>query len=497
MQFGAQECVRHWGKFRRRAPAIYTEQEAISYGDLDRRVNLVCQSLQSLGVTGNRVGILAGSKVACLLSFLAANRSGNSAVTLHLGLEAKTLCECINDTAPSVFVVDADGRAELERGVPAVQRIIDLESVLGQSREETVETIAENEPSEECCVLFSSGTTDRSKGIERDHYSMVTESIGWCLELGLTSKSTFYVGRPMYYTGGLVLALATLTAGGALSVKDSLDDNDFEEAWEAWQRLAAVADLEWAFFIPDQLRFFLRKIRVDGPKEPLAKRVLTMGAPITGNEKIAVSNAFGCDVIESWGNSESLGTITDAEDLATRPKSIGRPFVTDELHIVSEEGKELPPFELGRIAGGVEAGFTKYSNREDATNATKVGERIISDDIGYTDGEGYFYVIGRTSDLLRIDGKLLTVPAIAEVVREVLGETTFGVVVLSSDDEEPRLGLLTEGETIDAAEQARKIVQARFKVDIHWLHLQVRSLPRLPTGKLDRVRAAGMFVGLG
>ena len=60
---------------------------------------------------------------------------------------------------------------------------------------------------------------------------MVTELTGWCLELGLRRKSTFYIGRPVFYTGGLVLALSTMMAGGTVIVDDYGKNDDNDEVW--------------------------------------------------------------------------------------------------------------------------------------------------------------------------------------------------------------------------------------------------------------------------
>src|SRR5207248_99335 len=81
-------------------------------------------------------------------------------------------------------------------------------------------------PNDEWGIVFSSGTTGPSKAIERNHYSMVTEHLGWCLELQLRRRTPFYIGRPVFYTGGLVLALSTLTVCGCVIVDDFADNED-------------------------------------------------------------------------------------------------------------------------------------------------------------------------------------------------------------------------------------------------------------------------------
>ena len=234
---------------------------------------------------------------------------------------------------------------------------------------------------------------------------MVTEFLGWIMELGLNRGTTFFIARPIYYTGGLVLAGATLLVGGTIVIDDLQDDNSSEQAWGSPSLTRSRATRSTGpFFIPDQLRAFIKTKRNPSlPRRP--KNVLVMGGFISGEEKLATSRLLCCNVIESWGNSESLGTITEASDLNTRPKSSGRPFVCDDLFIVDKKFRPLPPGVHGRIAGGIEAGFVRYSNRPEATDEARREDLIISDDYGYQDEEGYFYILGRLSDNIVRNGK--------------------------------------------------------------------------------------------
>ena len=205
-------------------------------------------------------------------------------------------------------------------------------------------------PNSEWGVVFSSGSTGTPKGVERDHSSMVTETIHWCLELPLTRHSLFYIGRPLFYTGGLVLLLATLFAGSDRYCKRLLQRQRRRRSMADYQAVLLEHDVEWAFFVPAQLRAFTAVT----PATPRHSRtILVMGAPISGDEKLAARRILGSQIVESWGNSESLGTITEPEDLDVRPNSIGRPFLTDELSVVDPDNLPAPcaTGQMGRIAG--------------------------------------------------------------------------------------------------------------------------------------------------
>ena len=76
---------------------------------------------------------------------------------------------------------------------------------------------------------------------------MVAESLGWVIELGLTRNSKFYIGRPIFYTGGLVLTLATLTVGGTVVFNDDCASDDWRDDWDHLVRASETGPLDWAF----------------------------------------------------------------------------------------------------------------------------------------------------------------------------------------------------------------------------------------------------------
>ena len=314
---------------------------------------------------------------------------------------------------------------------------------------------------------------------------MITEIMGWCLELPLTRQSVFYIGRPLFYTGGLVLALASLFVGATLIVNDYHDDSDADEVWSDFEQHLLAHEVDWAFFVPDQLRAFTRLGRA--PKRA-ATTILVMGAPISGDEKRKARDTLGSQIVESWGNSESLGTITEPRDLDLRPDSVGRPFLTDELWVVDETLTPCAPNERGRIAGGETAGFEEYSSRPEATLEVKRKKLIISDDIGYTDECGYFYVTGRDQDILLRGNTLVSLSRVSEKLREQVGivesevcsltseaDSLAAAIVLSADCTEDIDVLLTRVNShLTPSEQLSRIIL-------------VNALPKLASGKVDRL----------
>jgi acyl-CoA synthetase (AMP-forming)/AMP-acid ligase II len=500
MQFGVWEAIAHWARYRGDVPALVEDGIEIPFRELARRARCVAAGLQRTSTIGDRVAVAVAPKSDLLAAIIGALSAGRSAVVLHHGLPESSAIVNFKDAAPAVFIHDGS-RGNYERlfsqaGGKVPLRYDELLRLDPASDDEL--GYRAREADHEWGVIFSSGTTGPSKAIERHHYSIVTELLGWCLELGLSSATKFYVGRPFYYTGGLVLALATLVAGGTVYCSNGNDLGAAAE-WNAYQRACKLEQIDWVFLVPDQIRAFCSLVRhlssEDRSKVGSARKLLVMGAPITGAEKLGARELLRSDIIESWGNSESLGTITDLDSQDLRPKSIGRPFLTDELYIVDENRLPLGPLKVGRIAGSADAGFIAYSNRPEETQRVKKDNLIISDDLGYVDEDGFFYIVGRIQDAVLQNGITVYLPELEGKIRErglfkecsvVALESTNGILIVVAAvleggiPEDPSILKQSVNDAVGGTASIESVVV-------------LETLPKTPTGKIDREALAAIL----
>lgn len=493
MQFGVSESVMHWGKYRPNSIAVYCDKKQYTYKELNDSINEFCQTLYKAKITNNRVGLSIKNKYHLLIALISVLRIGKSNVFLNLGLTKESLKTNIIDTEISDLIYDSGCLEIAQLFDSESSQLINIGNYFENEFEVTREISFDSDslPENEWGILFSSGTTGTPKGISRDHYSMVTEHLGWCLELGLNRNSKFYIGRPLFYTGGLVLALSTLLVGGSLIINNFMNDNDFEEIWEDFLlTINNLVKVEWAFFIPDQLRTFCRLAKTVKNLKT-SENILVMGAPISGKEKITSYNSLHANIIESWGNSESLGTITDPEDLHKRPDSIGRPFLTDELYILDLDNNIIEePNKIGRISGSIEAGFNEYTNRPKDTNNTIINDSIVSEDLGYYDDDGYFYIKSRLQDTIIMNGDTIFLTELENKIMSILDNHNICVSYTSNRNDDIKLYLVIEkkvlGEDFET-EFLTKInsrIEGTYKIDEIFI---TDKLPRLSSGKVDKL----------
>lgn len=472
------DAVEHWARYYPQRPAVIVGDQVCTYQEL-------CNSAQKVGAAilqsscKGRIAVAVRDKRHYLACLVGINRIGRSSIVINSSEPDEALRVHLADTMPALLIGDSQMCYKVQSfRLPNEPICIEMPDNVS-----TADVPKPDSKQAEWGVLFSSGTTGISKAIVYDHLAMTSELLAWCLELGIRRDTWFYIGRPVCYTGGLVVALSTLLVGGTVITPEHTIDSDFKAIWHHYQNCIRNYKLNFAFFVPDQLRLFitLTDNTSGGPT------ILVMGAPITADEKISASKVLMSPVIESWGNTEGLGTITDIDDLVSRPRSIGRPFVTEKLYVMQDHLGECPIGTIGRLAGLDETMFTEYANRKEATQTVKKQNLVFSDDIGYMDSDGYFYIQGRDQESFIVNGKQVFLSEIDRVVRNVAGVsdvctladcrsgiTSFHLIVIPND--------------VNSLVSLEKRIHASIEMPINGI-TYASELPRLSSGKLDRIAA--------
>lgn len=488
LQFELLDCIHFWAKYRGDSVALSAGDRTLTYRQLRAEIEHLSARLEGI-IPGSRIAVLARHKLATTLAVLGGLWRGCSVVVLNPLLPPDLIAHCIDDAAPTGIILAAEDLAHWQDVCALRPSAVALTLVQLDDQRERSSISRETRspaPHSEWAILYSSGSTGAPKGIERDFESMQTEFLGWCLELGLGVKSRFYVARPVFYTGGLVLTMSTLLSGGT-AVLNEVPDADADALVNDIASGSSLKKFDWAFLVPDQVRLLLRSAsspRIAGS----IRSVLVMGAPISGQEKQALAKLLQCFVRESWGNSESLGTITDDDMLHDCPDSIGRPFLDDSMCVVDDDGKECPDGTVGRIAGGEIAGFTRYTARPDDTASAKRNGLIVSEDLGWRDEKGRFFIAGRVQERLILNGRVRFLPLMEADLRAAGLAGSFCLACRDADND-VEVGLLFESGTTAPEDVHRCVEQISDNFRVSRID-EITRLPRTASGKVDRRGAA-------
>ena len=380
------EAIRHWGTYYEDKIAI-SGDEILSYFELNKRVDILSNSISG---SRKKIAILTDKKIPFIIALTSIIRTNNIFVLLNPTLDKEYINKVI--IASDIKIILSDNKFLYLKKIFNNIVYINIQEECISSKTKEVKEVKNSIPQVEdiAGIFFSSGTTGLPKSIVRTNYSIFSEAILWMVELQLNKETTFFITRPLYYTGGFVLFYSTLFFGGELvlfdeiSIKElSLYDND---------------SIDWTFLNPYQIAD-LNNLSIKNKPNYLSKNILTMGAPISAKLKISFTKKYDSNLIESWGNTEGLGTITESGDVSVKADSIGRSFFTDEMIIINENLDEIKCNSEGYFAGYTDNSFLYYEGNNKDTNKSKHNNLIISDDIGYKDTKGYFYYLNREKDI--------------------------------------------------------------------------------------------------
>jgi acyl-coenzyme A synthetase/AMP-(fatty) acid ligase len=349
--------------------------------------------------------------------------------------------------------------------------------------EPTDVNLTSTRPQDDACILFTSGTSDRPKGVMLTFRELLANVEPTADGLGMTADDRIYDFRSFNWCSAQVLsALAPLSRGATLILgRKFTRSRFFQNVAEHGATIAAGN--------PTTINMLLNS---DDPLniEALAslRFVISSSAPLLSEDWRRFEQHFGIPVAQSYGCSE-IGWIATNPGADRRVDTVGKPARYHKLAIVNDRGQRLPLGDTGHVEVG---GFADNDYRyiaDDGTTKVHCRGRLRTGDIGFLDPDGYLHVTGREKDLiirgginispLEIDSVLLQRPEIIEVATVGIPDQTYGEEVVSFVVARP-------GATIDVDDLLRycDAVLPAFKAPKRIVLSD--CLPKTARGKLDR-----------
>jgi long-chain acyl-CoA synthetase len=487
-------------------PAVVLQQsgQVVTFGELEARANRLAHYFREQGLhEGDSVAILMENNEHIHAVMWAARRSGLYYVPINTHLTAAEAAYIVENSNAKAIIGSVAlreicaGLAEhLAGGLPDLLLISgpiaegDLEGwqhypecVAGQP-----DTPIDDEI-EGDLLQYSSGTTGRPKGIKRelphvppeDAPGMMSALVGFWMD----PDAIYLSPAPLYHTAPSVWSMSVQAAGLTTVVMEKFDP---EATLAAIQRYRVTHGQ----FVP---AMFVRMLKLPESVRnsydlSSLKRVMHAAAPCPVLIKKQMIDWWGPIVDEYYASSEAIGsTLITAEDWLLHPGSVGKPMM-GAVHILGEDGNELPPGHPGEIY--FEGGYSfEYLNDPSKTAAAQENHGWMTvGDIGYLDEEGYLYLTDRRHHMI-ISGGVNIYPQEAENLLvthpKVLDAAVFGV----PDDEMGQrvMGVVQTVEHVDATDAFAEEL-------LGWLRERLAhfkcprsiafeaQLPRTDTGKL-------------
>jgi long-chain acyl-CoA synthetase len=372
---------------------------------------------------GDRLAVLAFNSPDWLIALFGAVCAGGTGVGLNGWWATEEIEYGLNDSGSRFLVVDErlwPRVAPLAGRLDALEKIfyvgsepppgtLPVSDLLVPSGSAPTVPIDEDDP---FVILYTSGTTGRSKGCITTHRGTIAQVIGivfssvaGALTGGASpipqtgAQPASLLTSPLFHVGGLHSGVCTaLTAGAKLVFSEGRFDP------EQVMRLIQDEKISLWGAIPTMLHRVVHHPKVRAYDLSSLRSISFGGAPTApetiekAREVLPIEPSFA----NAYGLTETHGvaTVNGGKDLLGRKTSVGRPIPVLELEVVDEGGKPVPDGERGELRFRGATVTPGYWNRPDATAQTVRDGWLYTGDVGYRDAEGFFFVVDRAKDMI-------------------------------------------------------------------------------------------------
>jgi len=412
-----------------------------TYAELNRRA-LQCArvwtDLCSL-VPGDRVCILSENRVEYVEAFCAAGKSGIILVPLGTRSTARELHQILADCAPRCLMYSAryEKLAKELQQLVAFEHLVNLDAQENPSKVLTYAQAIDRvrpdplaprlQPEDIYCLLYTSGTTGQPKGVMIPHRQVAWNAYNTVISWQLRASDRVQVYTPMYHAGGLTVFLTPLFAiGGSIVLHDGFDVAEV---------LQACRDYECTllFGVPTIFKILLDSPEFASLDGSHLRWCGSGGAPLP-LQLLRAYQERGLNFHQGYGLTEvgvNCFAMSD-EDTLRKPGSIGKPMMFTEARLLDPEGDPVATNQVGELCLHGPHVCRGYWNNPAATAQVLGADGWFhTGDLARCDEDGFFYIEGRSKDMIisggvniypaEIEKELLEHPAVAEV--SVMGTT--------------------------------------------------------------------------
>ena len=470
--------------------------KVLTFRGLQEQLRLLSSELLSGGLEpGDKIAFLLDNGLFTAQLFLGIMYGGFVAVPLNVGAGVSQLSFTLDHCDAKVVYVGEKYGALIEdvlAGVPRAVRVIPAneDGLLLACETPFRPTVEAPGPEDPALLMYTSGSTGQPKAAVHSHRTVLSHGGNSISSYQLTSADRSLLVLPLYHINAeCVTLIPTLMSGGSVVVPHRFSVSQFWDwldeyrcTWSAVVPTIISQLLDWRDPKADSRGAALKRIRF----------LRSSSAPLAPSLHREFLEKFQLLLVQAMGSSEAGNVFSNP--LPPGDNKIGSPGFPwgFEAKIVDRARVELPPGESGEVVIRGPAIMQGYYKQPEETAAVLDADGWLhTGDLAYTDRDGYFYVVGRSKELIikggvniaprQIDDVLESHPAVLEaaavgVPDHYLGEDLVAFVVLRSGV------ACNEGELLSFCES--RLGHFKTPTRIYF----ATDLPKGPSGKVQRLR---------
>ncbi|MEC3861364.1 malonyl-CoA synthase [Mesobacterium sp. TK19101] len=438
--------------------------------------------LVALGLApGDRVAVQVEKSVEALQLYLATVMAGGVFLPLNTAYTADEVAYFLGDATPRILVCDParkDALAPHAAGARVLTMDANGATDFDWAGQGPLTPVARG-PQDLAAILYTSGTTGRSKGAMLSHANLLSNSETLRDYWRFTSDDVLIHALPIFHTHGLFVATnVALLAGAAIHFLPKFDADAIVHAMPGATALMGVPTFYTRLLADPRLT----------PEHAANMRLFISGsAPLLASTHREWEARTGHRILERYGMTETNMNTSNPYEGERRAGTVGFPLPAVELRVMAN-GAEVGPDEIGVIEVRGPNVFQGYWQMPEKTaEELRPDGWFITGDQGMVDADGYVTIVGRAKDMIITGGFNVYPKEVESLIDAQPGVKESAVIGVPHPDmgEGVVAVVVAEGElAVDALQAAIGEKLARFKQPRIW-HL-VDALPRNTMGKVQK-----------
>jgi long-chain acyl-CoA synthetase len=482
--------VERAAKFFPETPAVLFEGAALTYADLNDRVNRLANALAAHGIgRGTCVALYLPNIPAFAMGYLAAVRVGAIAVSINSMYKSEELKYILNDSGCVLIFSTGDlvPNIPFDECPKLKQALVcegdphgwpTLEEWLPQGSTRTA--AADMNPDDPAVLLYTSGTTGFPKGATLSHGNVVSNAWATMHHAGYTREDRMILFLPLFHVFGQNFIMnATFQACATLVLHRRFVP---DQVLDSVRR-----DRVTMFFAVPTIYIALLNMQLSHDMWASIRYEFSAASTMPREISARWTDRFGRPVYEGYGLTECSPFACYNHDFRHKFGSVGTPVENTEIRIMDMSDNEVPLGQWGEICIKGPGVMRGYWNKPDETREALRSGWLHSGDIGMMDDEGYVFIVDRVKDMINVSGFkvwpaeveqfLYKHPAVQEVAVYGLPHPEKGESVVAAIVPQERAKVSAE-EIIAYCRQHLAAYKAPARVEF------LSELPKSATGKI-------------
>ena len=516
-----EEFLEHSAKRFPDKTALVCEEQRLTYSQIEEQCNRLAHGLIATGVKrGDRVALFLDNSVESVLSIFAVLKAGAVFTVVNPAMKSEKLTHILNNSGARVLITESKKMAAIQscwehkshvETVLAVgnrmeytaagrKRLVGWDDLMAEQAGGVETPPKHNIDIDIAALIYTSGSTGNSKGVVVTHLNMVSASTSVIGYLENSADDIILNVLPLSSSYGLYQVLTGFMVGGTVVLERS-----FTYPQAALQRL--MKERVTGLAIVPTVAAVLLQTDLTEYCFPSLRYITNAGAALPTQFAMRLRKLFPqTRLYLMYGLTECKRvSYLPPDQLDRRPTSVGKAMPNTEVFIVDEQGRRLPPGEVGELVvrgSNVMKGYWKLP--EETAKVLKPGpipgEQVLyTGDLFRMDSEGYLYWVGRKDDIIKSRGEKVSPIEIENVLYLMEGVAMAAVVGVPDDvlgQAIKAVITLKEGAHLTLKEVLRHCNKHLAGFMIPTIIEFREIMPRTAAGKIDKLRLAEQNVGV-